>query len=364
MSSYSAKCSSGSSGSTSINKVKITELPQGLTVTDDDLFVFVDDPTGTPVTQYITAANMKTYFTGTGVTFDPAVLLSTDGADGDLSYINAGDLNGAVYEKVAGAWTYIGQYRTAVRTAHPVTTNLTVGFQWMLIEQADASDNGIYEWDGVNIFQRASFGGGSATPGEAVTFVNVVPGAADGIDGDQALIIGGDLTGAIYEKQAGTWTFVALYREVPRTTHPSTVGMPSGFQWRLILQGDPTDNGLYEWDGTNIVQLISYNGSGSGLGGDGDGDGDANAYVSSVPGPADGVNGDQAFIVSGDLNGAIYEKIAGVWTYVTVYRDVPRTAHPATASLPAGFQWRLVQQVPATNNGLYEWDGSNIIQLS
>jgi hypothetical protein len=92
--------------------------------------------------------------------------------------------------------------------------------------------------------------------------------------------------------------------------------------------------------------------------------GEATSFVSAVPLAADGVDGDQAFITSGVLAGALYEKVAGAWTYVGQYRAVPRTSHPATGTLPVGFQWRLISQSTLQENGLYQWDGFNIIQIA
>lgn len=87
-------------------------------------------------------------------------------------------------------------------------------------------------------------------------------------------------------------------------------------------------------------------------------------YVDDLPANAVGNDGDQAYIKGGNLEGAVYEKTSGVWVYITTYQYALRDSHPATGSLPSGFRWRLVGQANSTDNGIYEWDGSAITQLT
>lgn len=80
-------------------------------------------------------------------------------------------------------------------------------------------------------------------------------------------------------------------------------------------------------------------------------------FVSDLPSNDIGTDGDQAFIGSGNLEGAIYEKRAGVWTFVGQHRLALRTTNPSTP-LPTGFQFVLYDQTPSSNNALWMWNGS------
>lgn len=100
--------------------------------------------------------------------------------------------------------------------------------------------------------------------------------------------------------------------------------------------------------------------SGSGIGGGGASE--ATNYLDALPNNAVGNNGDQVYIRSGDLDGAIYEKLTGVWTFQGNFKRAIRTASPNLAVLPIGFQWDLVQQASIADNGAWEWDGFNIYQ--
>ena len=97
--------------------------------------------------------------------------------------------------------------------------------------------------------------GGPSGSGNETVFAATLP--ATGLDGDQVAITGGDVAGAVYARQTGSWVFVGQFREQPRTSHPATASLPVGFMWRLILQTDPDLNGLYQWDGFNVVQITT-----------------------------------------------------------------------------------------------------------
>jgi hypothetical protein len=86
-----------------------------------------------------------------------ALPANTVGNNGDQVYIKSGDLEGAIYEKQTDVWTFQGNYKRAIRTASPTLSVLPVGFQWDLTQQALPADNGVWEWDGFNIYQRVAF---------------------------------------------------------------------------------------------------------------------------------------------------------------------------------------------------------------
>ena len=74
---------------------KITELTALTTLSNDDLLVVVDDPSGTPVTKKITAANLKNGLAPiASPTFTGTVTLPTDTSVGDVSSTELGYLNG------------------------------------------------------------------------------------------------------------------------------------------------------------------------------------------------------------------------------------------------------------------------------
>ncbi len=101
---------------------------------------------------------------------------------------------------------------------------------------------------------REALSGGTSGDGESTTYVSALPSDATGSDGDQAYIISGDLEGAIYERRAGSWTYVGIYQPAMRTTDPNTAVLPAGFVYRLVHQTDKFFNGLWEWDGVNLFQ--------------------------------------------------------------------------------------------------------------
>lgn len=84
---------------------------------------------------------------------------------------------------------------------------------------------------------------------------------------------------------------------------------------------------------------------------------ESTTFVTELPSNDIGVDGDQAFIGSGNLEGAIYERRSGVWTFVGQHRLALRTTNPTTP-LPTGFQFILHSQSPSSNNGLWLWTGT------
>lgn len=91
--------------------------------------------------------------------------------------------------------------------------------------------------------------------------------------------------------------------------------------------------------------------------------GDQTFFQDSVPANTIGSNGDQVFINTGNLWGAIYEKRSGVWTFIGNYTLALRTTNPSTP-LPTGFQFRLISQSPSSNNGIWQYNGTTFIQLT
>ena len=61
--------------------VKISELSASSAVTPDDLFVMVDDPSGTPVTKKVSASVLRN---PTVVALTYAATLNTDASAGDI----------------------------------------------------------------------------------------------------------------------------------------------------------------------------------------------------------------------------------------------------------------------------------------
>jgi hypothetical protein len=99
------------------------------------------------------------------------------------------------------------------------------------------------------------FGAGGSTNGEATAYAASLPSPAGYDDGDQVYITGGDLAGAIYERQVGNWSYIGVYEAALRMTDPNTGVLPTGFYYRLVNQTDKNLNGIWEWDGFNLVQL-------------------------------------------------------------------------------------------------------------
>jgi hypothetical protein len=64
-----------------MTEVKISELSAASAVTPDDLFVIVDDPTGSPVTKKVSASLLRNPHV---VAIAYAATLSTDAASGDI----------------------------------------------------------------------------------------------------------------------------------------------------------------------------------------------------------------------------------------------------------------------------------------
>jgi len=63
---------------------KITQLTALTSLVDGDLFVVVDDPSGTPVTKKLTAANLADYIAATAaISSAIAAAASTDFSDAD-----------------------------------------------------------------------------------------------------------------------------------------------------------------------------------------------------------------------------------------------------------------------------------------
>lgn len=87
-------------------------------------------------------------------------------------------------------------------------------------------------------------------------------------------------------------------------------------------------------------------------------------YLDELPANSIGNNGDQVKIIGGNLEGALYEKRDDVWTYITIFNYALRSSHPDTSSVPTGFKWRLVGQSDSANNGIYEWNGTTINQIT
>lgn len=74
---------------------KITELTALTTLSNDDLLVVVDDPSGTPVTKKITASNLKAGLAPTASpTFTGTVTLPSDTSIGNVSHDEISYLDG------------------------------------------------------------------------------------------------------------------------------------------------------------------------------------------------------------------------------------------------------------------------------
>ena len=71
-----------------MTEVKISELSAASAVTPDDLFVIVDDPTGSPVTKKVSASLLRNPHV---VAIAYAATLSTDAASGDIFDITLTD---------------------------------------------------------------------------------------------------------------------------------------------------------------------------------------------------------------------------------------------------------------------------------
>jgi hypothetical protein len=127
------------------NRASVNNYDIGYDFYDPFRFTGVIDNTGATSTLSI---GEKTLFLGT-------LPLITACDQNDQVFINSGDLEGAIYELLDGAWMFQGVYRHATRTSDPSTTSLPTGFQWRLTHQSDPTRNGIWEWDGYNPFQRS-----------------------------------------------------------------------------------------------------------------------------------------------------------------------------------------------------------------
>lgn len=84
--------------------------------------------------------------------YQSSVPSNSFGSDGDKVFINAGDLNGAIYKKTSGAWVFIGNYTLVSRTTNP-SLPLPTGFQFRLISQSPSSNNGIWQYNGTTFIQ-------------------------------------------------------------------------------------------------------------------------------------------------------------------------------------------------------------------
>lgn len=71
-----------------MSSVKISNLPSASAVTNDDLFVIVNDPSGAPVTQKVTAEQLLDYITGS--TFNTLVISGNISAS---TYLGLPELN-------------------------------------------------------------------------------------------------------------------------------------------------------------------------------------------------------------------------------------------------------------------------------
>lgn len=99
--------------------------------------------------------------------------------------------------------------------------------------------------------------GGEAVAPEKTYYMTSLPANSFGADEDQVYITGGDLQGAVYERQAGVWAYIGVFELAIRDNDPDTGVLPVGFQWRLANQGDPDLNGVWEWDGFNAYQRVA-----------------------------------------------------------------------------------------------------------
>lgn len=133
---------------------KITQLTALTTLSNDDLLVVVDDPSGTPVTKKITASNLKAGLAPTASpTFTGTVTLPTDTSVGDVSSTELGYLNGvtsAIQTQLDGKQAVVANVSdTEIGYLDGVTSAIQTQLNGKQAVVANVSDTEIGYLDGV-----------------------------------------------------------------------------------------------------------------------------------------------------------------------------------------------------------------------
>jgi hypothetical protein len=193
-------------------------------------------------------------------------------ANGDQSFVTSGVFSTMAFERVAGAWSYVGQFGSPKRTtiysvAHRdlIGARLPAGgnFWFVLLQQDGTNAPGWYSVDSDGI-QSGPFVGAnpvaSATV-ETTSFVAAKPANSVGADGDQVTITAGSMQSMVFEKVAGVWTYrcqsglptrLTVMPAADRTAIAAELSIGQMFSYSLISDDGASLKGMYSVDSDGI----------------------------------------------------------------------------------------------------------------